>query len=65
MCFVKKIIENPINFHEKVEYNKALIDQHTGFIDTKNLLNILISAFKYYLNKNGKIIIIIFFIKYF
>jgi hypothetical protein len=55
MCFIKKLIENQINFYENVEFNKAFIDQHTGFIDTINLFNILISAFKYYFNKKGKI----------
>lgn len=55
MCFIKKLIENQQNFYENVEFNKAFIDQHTGFIDTKNLLNILISGFKYYYEKKGKI----------
>lgn len=50
MPFIKILIEDDdIN----LQYNKAFIDQHTGFLETKNLLNILISAFKFYFHKKG------------
>jgi hypothetical protein len=54
MTFLKIIFEG-IDKYNINQYKKALIDQHSGFISTNNLINILISAFKYYfIKKNGK-----------
>ena len=48
--FIKKLIEDQdIN----TQFNKAFIDQHIGFFQTKSLLKILISAFKFFFSKKG------------
>jgi len=59
MCFIKRLIENPWDFFDNIDFSKALIDQHTGFIETQNLLNILISAFKFYFGKKSNQMILL------
>ena len=64
MTLLKIIFENNTEFKQVVEYKKSIVDQHSGFIETKNFFSLLFSSFKHYYNKSNckiKYLIILLF----
>jgi hypothetical protein len=53
MSLFKIIFENNSKYNQVIEYKKSIVDQHSGFIETRNFFSLLFSAFKHYYNKSS------------